>query len=84
MLTEFDQSTVANMTAALEHVCKPISPEKDSHDLRKQIGEAMVKCANRGPQTFIDFRNAGLNVLAEVLQAQKFDWFGFSRPLRIR
>ena len=29
MLTEFDQNTIANMTAALEYVCKRIPADKD-------------------------------------------------------
>ena len=36
MLLTLDQTTVANMTAALEHVCKQIPPEKDSHVVRKE------------------------------------------------
>jgi hypothetical protein len=34
MLIDFDQSTLAYMTAALECVCKKIPPEKDSAQLR--------------------------------------------------
>ena len=84
MLTEFDQNTIANMTAALEYVCKRIPPEKDTHDLRKQIGAAMIECANRGQRTFIDFQDAGTDVLAKALQPQSFDWFGLGRLFRRR
>jgi hypothetical protein len=84
MLTEFDQNTIANMTAALEYVCKRIPPEKDTSDLRKQIGAAMIACANRGRRTFIDFQNAGTDALAAVLRPPKFDWFGLGRLFRHR
>ena len=84
MLTEFDQSTIANMTAALEYVCKRIPPDKDTADLRKQIGTAMIECANRGKRTFIDFQNAGTDTLAEILQPAKFEWFGLGRLFRRR
>jgi hypothetical protein len=84
MLTEFDQNTIANMTAALEHVCKRIPPEKDSPDLRKKIGDAIIACANRGSRTFVDFQNAGAEILAAVLRSPKFDWFGLSRLFRIQ
>jgi len=30
MLIEFDQTTIANMTAALDSVCKRIPPHKDA------------------------------------------------------
>ena len=43
MLIELDQSTLANMTAALEAVCKKLPPDKDSHESRKQIADAMAK-----------------------------------------
>jgi hypothetical protein len=84
MLTEFDQNTIANMTAALEYVCKRIPLEKNTPDLRKRIGAAMIQSANRGSRTFIDFQNAGTNVLAEALRPPKFDWFGLGRLFRIR
>ena len=48
MLTEFDQNTMANMTAALEYVCKKIPVEKDGHGTRKSIADAMVASALQG------------------------------------
>jgi hypothetical protein len=48
MLTEFDQNTIANMTAALEYVCKRIPADKDSQELRKFISAAMIACASSG------------------------------------
>ena len=42
MLTEFDQSPIANMTAALDYVCKKIPTEKDSAHLRKQIADEIT------------------------------------------
>jgi hypothetical protein len=49
MLIEFDQTTIANMTAALDQVCKKIPADKDGHETRKQIANAMVECAQSGP-----------------------------------
>lgn len=51
MLTEFDQSTIANMTAALDYVCKKIPTEKDSTHLRKQIADEIIRCARSGKHT---------------------------------
>jgi hypothetical protein len=63
MLAEFDQSTVANMTAALGYVCKRIPLDKDSKKLRKRIGDAMVACGHAGRPTLADFQDAGIKVL---------------------
>ena len=45
MLVNFDQNTLANMTAALECVCKKIPVEKDSQALRKKIADEIIACA---------------------------------------
>ena len=63
-----------NMTAALEFVCKKIPPERDAHDLRKRIGDAMIASAQNGRRTFVDFQEAGLRALDESLRAQKRNW----------
>jgi hypothetical protein len=76
MLTELDQNTIANMTAALEYVCKRIPPHRDCHDLRKRIGDAMIACANSGTRTFVDFQNAGLKALDEILAPSGANWLG--------
>ena len=65
MLIEYDQTTLANMTAALDAVCKKISAGQDSPELRKRIADAMIKVARDGRRTFADFQAAGMNVLSE-------------------
>ena len=67
MLTELDQNTIANMTAALEYVCRKIPEERDAYQLRKRIADAMIACANGGTRTLIDFQNAGLKALEEIV-----------------
>jgi hypothetical protein len=68
VLTEFDQNTMANMTAALEYVCKRIPKEQDSHVIRKRIADAMVNCAKSGSRSYVDLQNAGTGVLDEALR----------------
>ena len=63
MLTEFDQNTIANMTAALDFVCKKIPADKDSTELRKKIADELIQCARSGKRTVIDLQNAGLTIL---------------------
>lgn len=67
MLIEYDQTTLANMTAALDSVCKKISADQDCPELRKRIANAMIKVAGDGRRTFIDFQTAGMKVLGEKL-----------------
>jgi hypothetical protein len=75
MFTEFDQNTIAFMTAALEHVCKKIPPDKDSHELRKRIADEIIACGRSGKRTLLDFQNAGSDLLREMTQPPSF-WRG--------
>lgn len=62
-MLRLDQNTIANMTAALESVCRRLPRDKDNYTARKSIADAMVACAQAGKPTYIDFENAGLKVL---------------------
>jgi hypothetical protein len=74
MLTEFDQTTIANMTAALDYVCKKIPAAKDSNDLRKQIGDELIRCARAGKRSLIDLQQAGMKVLEATPKPPKSIW----------
>lgn len=71
MLIEFDQSTIANMTAALEWACKKLPADKDNREVRKKIADAMVESARGGRRTYLDFQHAGTKVLEEIVQPPK-------------
>ena len=79
MLIEFDQNTIANMTAALDYVCKKIPADRDSNELRKRIADELIQCAQSGKRTVIDLQNAGLNVLESTEKPAGFNWFGLRR-----
>jgi hypothetical protein len=64
MLIEFDQTTMANMTAALEHACNKLPPDKDTHENRKRIADAMIAHAQSG--TLSDFESLGSRILEEI------------------
>jgi hypothetical protein len=83
VLTEFDQNTIANMTAALEQVCKRIQPDKDGYEIRKRIADAMIACGNAGRRTLVDFQDAGTRVLDEIVKPPRFNWFGLKRSRRL-
>ena len=76
-MLEFDQNTLANMTAALEFVCKRLPPDKDSPKARKRIADEMIECAKSGRRTYVDFQDAGTKVLAEIVRPKGSKWFGW-------
>jgi hypothetical protein len=84
VLTEFDQNTIANMTAALEYVCKRIPPDKDGREIRKRIADAMVACGRAGRRTLVDFQDAGTKVLDEIVRPPGFNWLGLRRLRRLK
>jgi hypothetical protein len=76
VLTEFDQNTIANMTAALEYVCKKIPIDKDNHETRKRIANAMIDRARSGNLTFVEFQSVGLEALDQITRPARFNFFG--------
>jgi hypothetical protein len=54
-MLEFDNSTLANMTAALDDACKKLSGDLDSSENRKRIGDALIAAAKAGKRTLIQF-----------------------------
>ena len=63
MLIEFDQNTIANMTAALEYVCKKIPADKDGYEMRRRIADAIFECGQAGRRTLVEFQEAGMKAL---------------------
>jgi hypothetical protein len=83
MLIDLDQNTLANMTAALEHVCKRIPADKDSHEARKRIADTMIARAKTGTITYDDLVEAGLRVQREISRPMRTKWLGwFDRAIR--
>ena len=82
MLIEFDQNTIANMTAALEYVCKRIPADKDGYEMRRRIADAILECGQAGRRTLVDFQEAGMKALEESDKRPKFNWFGLRRLKR--
>jgi hypothetical protein len=76
MLTEFDQNTIANMTAALDYICKKIPAERDSNELRKRIAEELMQCARLGKRSVIDLQAAGLKLVESSARRSSSRWSG--------
>ena len=72
MMLEFENSTLANMTAALEHGCKMLSGDFDTSDNRKRIGDALINAAK--------LRKCSLVQLIEVAEHEAAAIVGPSRP----
>jgi hypothetical protein len=62
-LLKFDQTTLANMTAALEYVYRKLPHDRDNPPIRKFIAQQIIATANRGPTALADLTNAGLTVV---------------------
>lgn len=82
MLVDLDQNTLANMTAALEFVCKRLPADKDTPATRKQIADELIARAKSGCRTYVDFQDAGTKILAGILRSKRFNWFGLLGPLK--
>jgi hypothetical protein len=79
MLIEFDQSTLANMTAALDFLCKKIPADKETPEARKQIADELIACAKMGKRTYVDFQDAGEKRLAKIIRPQRSRWSAWLR-----
>jgi hypothetical protein len=69
-----DQSTVANMTAALEYICKQIPPKNDNHETRKAIADAMLAGAKAGARSLPQLQEIGSAKLKEIVSPSKRGW----------
>jgi hypothetical protein len=79
MLTEFDQTTIANMTAALDFVCKKIPATEDCNELRKRIGDELVRSARMGRRSLIDLQQAGMKILEDAAKPKRAGWLRWLR-----
>jgi hypothetical protein len=84
LLIDFDQNTLANMTAALEHVCRQIPADRDTPDIRKRIANELIASARAGMRTYVGFQDAGMK--AEITRPRRSKWLGglLRRPAFLR
>jgi hypothetical protein len=74
-MLRFDPATISGMTAALDHVYRKIPPDVDSAANRKRIADAIMASAEDGKFSLFELRNAGLQVLNDVLYPPRRSWF---------
>ena len=71
-MLEFENSTLANMTAALEHGCKMLAGDFDTPDNRKRIVDAIINAAK--------LRKCSLVQLIEVAEHEAAAIVGRPKP----
>lgn len=80
-MLEFDNNTLANMSAALDQACKLLSTELDTTDNRKRIGDAIVGAAKSGRRTLVEFEDVAHREVEIILGPRSsrvrafLDWF---------
>jgi hypothetical protein len=62
-LLHFDQTTLANMTAALEYVCRKLPYDRDNSGIRKHIAEQIIVAANKGRTALAELMDVGLRIV---------------------
>ena len=73
-LLKFDQTTLANMTAALEYIYLKLPPDRDSPAIRKQVAQVLVSTADSGQVSLSELKNAGLDVVNTDLFPPSRSW----------
>ena len=73
-LLHFDQSRLANMTAALEYVCRKLLTDRDNPAIRKYIAEEILAVANKGQTSLADLTAAGLKIVNSYLFPPGRSW----------
>lgn len=66
-LLNFDQTTLANLTAALEYVCRKLPTNRDNPSVRKYIAGELVAAAKKGSTSVGEPTDIGLNVVNSYL-----------------
>jgi hypothetical protein len=73
-ILDFDQSTLANMTAALEYVCRKLPCDRDNPAIRKYIAGALVETADQGMTSLGDLTATGLDIVNSYLFPPSRSW----------
>lgn len=73
-LLKFDQTGLANMTAALEYVCRKLPPDRDNDAIRQYIAEEIAAASSRGRTSLGDLTNIGLKVVNNYLFPPSRSW----------
>ena len=73
-MLQFDQSTLANMTAALEYVCRKLPPEKDNPAIRNYIADEILAACRKGQRSHEELTDVGLKIVNGYLFPPGRSW----------
>lgn len=73
-MLHFDQTTLANMTAALEYVCRKLPPKQDTPAVRKHIAAEISAAADKRQTSVSDLTTVGLKVVNDSVFPPSRSW----------
>ncbi|MBI5320797.1 hypothetical protein [Bradyrhizobium sp.] len=79
-MLEFDSSTLANMTAALDHGCKMLSGDVDTAGNRKRIGDAIIAAARSYKRSLPQLNEVAESEAAAILGHREGPFFIRLKP----
>jgi hypothetical protein len=79
-MLEFDNSTLANMTAALDDGCKMLSGDSDTVRNRKRIGDAIIAAARSYKRSLPQLTEVAQREAAAILGHQEKSFFARLKP----
>jgi len=79
-MLEFDSSTLANMTAALDDGCKMLSGASDTAKNRKRIGDAIIAAAKSYKRSLPQLTEIAKREAAAIVGHQGKSFFARHKP----
>jgi hypothetical protein len=73
-LLDLDQTTLANMTAALDYVYRKLPQDRDLPAIRKYIADEIIVAAHKGQTSLGDLSSVGLGVVNSYLFPPGRSW----------
>jgi len=70
-MLEFSQTTIANMTAALDYGCGLLSSDMDTSENRKRIADALIASAKAGDDSLVQLKALAQRVVDAIDVAGK-------------
>ena len=73
-MLKFDQTTLANMAAALDYACRKLPRDRDIPAIREYIAGEIVAAANKGTTSLSELSNVALHAVNSYLFPPARSW----------
>lgn len=73
-MQNFDESTLANMAAAIAYACGQLPPERDNPAVRQYVAEKILAAAKKGQTSRAALSGVGLEVVNSFLFPPSRAW----------